>query len=252
MIRPSVSLIPVHRNPNLPFGENIRDQYMKRTIGILVIGQSPRPALEAEFRRVIPASVDIRLEGVLDGMTPEDRDAMAPQPGDDTLFAVLPDGSDIRLSHRMIADRAPQKLQALQDSGCSTVLFCCTGEFPEIEDRPFLLPAPILTGTVSAVVRSGHLGVFGPLPEQIGMITERWQAAGAETVSAVALAPTASDDEIVNAAGKMAAIAPDYVVYDCMSYGHRMRRCADSVVKRPSIMSVSLVARVLAELVDAG
>ena len=220
-------------------------------IGILVIGQSPRPKLEEEFRRVIPGDIKIRLAGILDGMTAEERASVAAKPGEDTLFSQLPDGSDTRLSHAAIAKIAPVKLQALKDGGCETVLFCCTGEFPEIEDRPFLLPAPILTKTVTAVVRSRHLGVFGPLPEQMGMITDRWRAAGITRLSAVPLAPTASDAEITDAAREMAQIAPDYVVYDCMSYGHALRQKADAIVKRPAIMSVSIVARVLAELMDS-
>ncbi len=48
-------------------------------IGILTIGQSPRPLLLREFRRVIPESVQIVLRGALDGMTHEELARHAPQ-----------------------------------------------------------------------------------------------------------------------------------------------------------------------------
>ncbi len=219
-------------------------------IGILVIGQSPRPKLEEEFRRVMPTGIKIRLEGILDSLSTEERCSVRAKLDEDTLFAVMPDGSDIRLSHAAISKIALSRLQALAAEGCSPVLFCCTGEFPELHVQPFLLPAPILTKAVTAVVRSGHLGVFAPLLEQTDVIKERWCAAGVGMVSTIALAPNAAEANIMDAARQMTEKTPDYVVYDCMSYSHALRRQADSVIGRPSILSVSLVARVLAELVD--
>lgn len=217
---------------------------------MLVIGQSPRPKLEEEFRRVMPPGAEIRLRGILDGMSVAERDRVTAKSGEDALFSVLSDGTDIRLCHKAIVEVAPSKLQALADSGCSPVLFCCTGEFPELLDRPFLLPAPILTRTVTAVVRSGHLGVFAPLREQTEIIRERWLAAGIGKVTAIALAPNAVKADILEAAQRMKEISPDYVMYDCMSYNYSLRQQADSLIGVPSFLSVSLVARVLAELTD--
>jgi hypothetical protein len=36
-----------------------------------------------------------------------------------------------------------------------------------------------------------------------------------------------------------------------MGYGHELRARADAIIKVPSILSISLVARVMAELIDA-
>ena len=76
-------------------------------------------------------------------------------------------------------------------------------------------------------------------------------ACGFAEVVTQAVAPNGSDVEIERAASRMAEAAVDLVVYDCMGYGHELRARADSITKAPSILSVSLVARVVAELIDA-
>jgi len=221
---------------------------LNEMIGILVIGSTPRVQLMRHFRQVISERVDIRMRGILDDLTLEERRDLVPRSNDDVLFAVLSDGSDVRLSHAGIARLAPGRLAALSDEGCAIVLFCCTGEFPELENQPYLLPARLLTSTVCAIVGSQNLGVFVPLVRQSEMARRRWNAAGIRKVFTVPLSPSAAPEEIEQAAQLMTRHSPDYVVYDCMSYGLELRRKADSVIDRPSVLSVSLVAHILAEL----
>jgi len=219
-------------------------------IGILVIGQSPRPGLLQEFQRIIPSAIDIKLVGVLDGLSKAELSRLQPVPGEETLFAVLPDGSDIRLSHEAISRLVLPKLRQLADEGCEIVLFCCTGEFPALEDHPFILPADLLTKSVSAIVKTSRLGVFAPLPEQIETVRYRWQAAGVQDPAVIALSPNATHKTIIDAAREMTKLTPDFIVYDCMSYTYALRSIVENIIKRPSVLSVSLIARILAELVE--
>jgi protein AroM len=224
---------------------------MSATIGILVIGQSPRPALLREFRRIVPESVQIVLRGALDGMTREELAYHAPYSAQDTLFTILPDGTDIKISHATVGKRARIKLEEMQRAGCRLTLFCCTGEFDGLGDLAVLLPSRIHTHVTQAVAKDRRLGVFVPLPEQEGVALARWRECGFTDVVTQAIAPNGSDTQIELAACQMAQATPDLVVYDCMGYGHELRARADAIITVPSILSISLVARVMAELIDA-
>ena len=60
-------------------------------LGILVMGQSPRPEVEAELRRLLPG-VELDLRGCLDGMREDEIAGIAPQGGESALFTRLPSG----------------------------------------------------------------------------------------------------------------------------------------------------------------
>jgi len=224
---------------------------MSANIGILVIGQSPRPPLLREFRRVVPDNVQILLRGVLDGMTREELARHAPHSAEDTLFTVLPDGTDIKVSHATVGQRARIKLEEMRREGCRLTMFCCTGEFEGLGDLAVLFPSRIHTQVAQAVAKGRRLGVFVPLPEQEGVALSRWRACGFSEVATQAIAPNGSESQIELAASRMAQANADLIVYDCMGYGRELRARADAITKVPSILSVSLVARVMAELIDA-
>jgi protein AroM len=247
-----LAAIPRHRGKRrIKRGSPLQVPSMSAMIGILVIGQSPRPLLLREFRRVVPGSIPIVLRGALDGITREELARYAPQSADDTLLTVLSDGTDIRISHEIVAERAKIKLEEMQREGCRLILFCCTGEFAGLgSSLPLLFPSRIHTQVAQALAKDRRLGVFVPLPEQEAVASSRWHACGFSDVVTQAVVPNGSDAEIERAASRMADAIVDLVVYDCMGYGHELRARADSITKVPSILSVSLVARVMAELFD--
>lgn len=217
-------------------------------IGILFIGCSPRPALVQEFKRTLPQGVQILQRGVLDGMSREQIRSLAPRDTRDTLFTTLPDGTSVKLSHAAITRHLRLALEDLQNAGCRLVVLCCTGEFPELENLPVLLPSRIHTRLAIGIGASRRLGIYVPLPEQQEVAKERWRACGFSDPISVALAPGSSQVDIVRAAEQMRAAEPELIVYDCMGYTSELRASADDITRRPAILSISLVARVVAEL----
>jgi protein AroM len=201
---------------------------------------------------VIPETIEIVLRGALDGMTREELACHAPTSAYDTLFTILPDGTDIRVSHTAVAKLAQIKIEAMQREGCRLIVFCCTGDFPELGDTlPLLFPSRIHTQVAQALAKDFCLGLFVPLPEQEALARSRWQACGFSEVITRAIAPNGSNVDIERAASDMAEASVDLVIYDCMGYGSELRARADSITNVPSLLSVSLVARVTAELINA-
>ena len=217
-------------------------------LGALVIGQSPRPDVVRELREVLGEDIDIDLRGALDGLSREEIDQLNPCSDADALFTHLPDGDNVTISKRAVVKHGERTLQALVTEGFSTVVVMCTGAFPDWMGKyPVIFPSLVLEGFVRALMGQGgasraKLGVFVPLNEQIAPLGARWRALGIE-VHMECLAPT-------SAAGRMQAVEPSLLVYDCLSYNQQTKRRVEARTGVPGVLAVSAAARTAQELLS--
>ncbi len=159
---------------------------------------------------------------------------MRRSPRDDTLFTVLPDGRDIRISHATVAKRAQIKLGEMQREGCRLTVFCCTGEFAGLgSNLPLLFPSHIHTQVAQALAKDRRLASSSLCRSRKPLRAVAGTPAASRRWVTQAVAPNGSDVEIERAASRMAEAAVDLVVYDCMGYGHELRARADSITKAP-------------------
>jgi protein AroM len=221
-----------------------------RRMGVVVIGQSPRPSMEAEIATVLSSGTSIELRGALDGMSRAEIDAIPPVDGADALFTLLPNGDNVRISKKAVEGRANAQLARFRQEGIDVAMLACTGKFPNLAPEGLvILPSAVLHRLVEAVLPKGRLGVFSPLPEQTALIAKKWQREGVEVVG-VTLQP-GSDDAAVDAAARaMASSQPDLVVLDCMSYTSANKARVRQIYAGPVILSIAAAARVVEELVS--
>ena len=136
---------------------------------VFVIGQAPRPDLEAEIAAAAPG-LPITLRGALDGLSRAEITAIAPQDGADTLFTMLPSGEGVAISKAAVTLRMRAMLAETQGA----VLLACTGSFKGLPERPDLVqPSAVLNGMAEALLPRGRLGLFVPLPEQAAALSCR-------------------------------------------------------------------------------
>jgi protein AroM len=219
-------------------------------MGVVVIGQSPRPSMEAEIAAVLSSGTSIELRGALDGMSRTEIDAIAPVDGSDALFTLLPNGDDVRISKKAVERRANAQLARFKQEGIDVAMLACTGKLPNLApDGLVILPSAVLHRLVEAVLPKGRLGVFSPLPEQTALIANKWQRNGVEVVG-VTLQPGSDDTAIDAAARAMADKRPDLVVLDCMSYTSANKARVREIYAGPVILSIAAAARVVEELVS--
>lgn len=220
-------------------------------VTLLVIGQSPRPALEAEFRARLGPETQINTVGALDGMSREEIAANPPLSGADTLFTTLPDGSSTLLSKKLVTERLVKRLEGAEFDSNSVTILCCTGKFPALESAGVLMASDIVAGTIGAVVSpKTKLGLFIPNEGQVENARKRWAENGIEAC-VVALAPDSSDETIDMAASTMARSQPDILLYDCISYPSSLRARIEQTYEAKGILASSLVARTAAELLGS-
>jgi protein AroM len=219
-------------------------------MGVVVIGQSPRPSVTAEIASVVSPDVAIELRGALDGMSRAEIDAIPPRDATDALFTLLPNGDAVKISKKAVELRASLQLARLRHEGVGVTMLACTGKFPNLSGVGLLiLPSAVLHRLVEAVLPGGRLGVFSPLAEQTALIAGKWQREGVEVVG-VTLQPGSDDAAVDRAARAMAEKHPDLVVMDCMSYSSANKARVRLSYSGPVILAIAAAARVVAELVS--
>jgi len=91
-----------------------------RRLGVLVVGQSPRPEIEDEFARLL-GDVQVELVGCLDGM--DRHELTVADTSGDLLFTRLPDGSDVTLAKSVVVEGGESQISALEKAGVDTFAF---------------------------------------------------------------------------------------------------------------------------------
>jgi protein AroM len=219
-------------------------------MGVVVIGQSPRPSVVNEIAAVLSGGLQIDLRGALDGMTRAEIDAIPPNDDHDALFTLLPNGDGVRLSKKAVEARAAIQIEKFASEGVKVAMLACTGRFPNLApDGLVILPSAVLHKMVEAVFPKGRLGVFSPLPEQTALIAGKWQRPNVEIVG-VTMRPGSDAEAVDEAARKMAALSPDLVVMDCMGYTSANKARVRLAYDGPVILAIAAAARVVEELVS--
>ena len=124
-----------------------------KRMGVVVIGQSPRPTVKAEIEAVLSPGIEIELRGALDGMSRAEIDAIPPMDGYDALFTLLPNGDSVTISKKEVERRAGQQITRFKHDGVGVTMLACTGKFPNLAPEGLvILPSAILHQLVEAVL----------------------------------------------------------------------------------------------------
>jgi protein AroM len=220
-----------------------------RVLGLVTIGQSPRDDIVSQMLPLLPAGLDIRQVGALDGLTHEQIAELAPGPQDYVLHTRLRDGSAVTVGRERINAFLQFCLKHLKDEGANPIVLLCTGEFPELRSDALLIEPDRLLVSVVGGLRPRRAGVLVPLPSQIEAAAEKWRELGAEVLF-VAASPYGEQIELTRVAEELGGHTLDLVVMDCMGYTLAHRRVVTQATGRPVILASRVVARIVGELVE--
>jgi protein AroM len=222
----------------------------RNTLGVLLIGQSPRPDIVSTLRTFLGPELRIEVRGALDGLPRGEIDTLTPRGSDDTLFTRLPGGEEVIISKKEVTKRAQAHIDHFADRGVDIILMFCTGAFKGLKPRGHMIfPSAILTRVVEALLSKGKLGIFTPLPTQIEQVKSKW-VEGQWDVVVEPLLPIESTLELAPAAKRMANHRPDLVVMDCMGYTPLMKKRIHEITGIRAVLAVSTAARMVQELMS--
>jgi len=223
-------------------------------LGVVTIGQSPRPDLAGELAEYLPAGTSVLERGALDDLTSSAIAALAPGTDEDTLTSRLRNGESVVLDRQRLVPRLEEAISVLEQEGTDVNLLVCTGTFPPLRHRRPLLDAEhLLVSGVSAVAHSaGPLGVVVPLPAQQDVLSMRWQKAlGASVLVGNADPYADAADAVPAAVGRLASQGARMALLDCMGYAEASRRAAAARAGIPVLLARSLVGRLAGEILCA-
>lgn len=225
---------------------------MKRKLGAITIGQSPRLDVIPEMIPYLGENVEVIQAGALDGLTYEEILKFQPEEDDYVLVSKLNDGRSVKFAERYILPRLQACIDKLEAEGADVILFICTGVFPDIftSSKPILYPQRILHGVTPQLVYKGKVAVITPDQEQIVQSQKKWSETGADVI-VVKGSPYSKEDEIAEAIEELNKfIDIDIVVMDCIGYNQDMKNKVSEGTGKPVVLARTIVARVLGEILN--
>lgn len=194
-------------------------------IGLLSIGQSPRPDLVQTLP--LPSHVEWIEAGALDGLQPEDIPAAG---GLFPLATRLADGTQVVVDERFLIAHLQNGVARLERAGVAAILLMCAGTFAGVQSAvPLFKPFDLVSAALHDWGMQRVL-VVCPFAGQDAPMRDRWQAAGFDTQVMVA-----RPDEAVNIAATAAQAAAQCVVLDY--FGHR----SDEVTALRAALTLPLI-----------
>lgn len=225
--------------------EPVRDP--TATLGLVTIGQTPRPDFEALFHEHAPCAA-VRIVGALDGLTTGEVARLASRQDHHPLLVRLADGSAAAVPARRIIPRVKRAARRLAGDGASLVVVLCAGAFPRIDcGVPVIVPGRLVPAVMRSASRTRRLGIVTPLAAQAEAARAKWESDGF-SVEVTWASPT-RHDEIEMAARAMSHADLEFVVLDCMGHDEAYRLEFARLCGRPVVAAQTLVARVVGALV---
>jgi len=216
-------------------------------LGLVTIGQTPRPDFEAVFRKYASES-EICIMGALDGIPPREIERLAVSNAEYPLHVRLATGAVVDLPMASLFPLVEARARHLAEEGASLIVVLCAGHFPEIAcAAPILLPGKVLPSVIGTITRTRQLGIVVPNAGQVSYARENWTADGFRVT--VTSASPFRHREIVPAARTLADPTLEMIVLDCMGHGSDYRTEFARRTGRPVVSAQSLVARIAGEFV---
>lgn len=242
-----------------------------RSVGIVTIGQTPRPDLLAPFaaaatgwmdplgRRPSPRFVEA---GALDGLDEKAVAAMAPRKGETFYVTKLADGRSVKIAVSLLEDALARAVLRIVDD-VDVVVIACTGSFPGLhrvlgDDAPLVIePDQLLKGVVAGIAPR-RLAVFVPDEGQREALAAGWERALGRAVTTRALSPYLRYDadggarrQLRQAINELVEESdPDLFVFDCMAYDEAvLAPLVGRLTSVPTLYSAATVARIVTSMV---
>ena len=224
---------------------------MKKQIGIVTIGQSPRTDVVPEIQGYLGDHVAVIEHGALDGLSLAAVQDYAPEAGMLPLVTRMRDGTEVTVAKEKLLPRLNGVVKTLDDRGVDMILLLCNGDFPAFDTRCLVIePQRLVDRCVAGLVRRGQrLGILVPVPEQQAWVRRRLEKTCSNLTVAVA-SPYEGQNSLEAACRRFRNDGCDIVVLYCMGFNRLLGAKVRALCSIPVIVSSTLVARILGELLE--
>ena len=222
---------------------------MKRRVGFLTIGQSPREDILAEMRPFLGEGLEILQRGALDGIPSSRLEILLPEQNDFPLISRLRDGKTVIVGKKKITPLLQEELNNLEDSGVELTALLCTEDFKSLtSSRVLIQPFQLLIQGLRSFGTKGCLAVFVPLGSQAELARKKWTGTGF-SIEALALNPYQAHREWTVVGAAIGNIHPDLALLDCIGYTVAAKESLRKALGKPVLLPRTLLASFVREIV---
>lgn len=222
---------------------------LKRHLGIITVGQTPRDELVAEFAASCPDS-GITIVGALDETTHEERQTLRADDGQYPIRCQLRNGEEVTVGKKGLLPRIQGGIDALEARGVDAVVIGCNSSFPPFRHSvPILQPSQIANQVVSSLAGGLTLGCIVPLPEQVSHVMEEFKDMGVECI-ALAAGPGQPLQEVALVATALENMGADLIFLRCFGFDGTWKLKVAKAVSVPVVSPVTITASIAAALLN--
>lgn len=222
-------------------------------LGFVTIGQSPRDDLVPYLLERLPRSVEAVEAGALDDLAPERIAELDDDAPGLHMVTRLRDGSSVRLAFGRVLPLMQARTSEVVSKGAKAVIILCGADWSAIrEDVPVINPGSLFPKVIQGLTGTSRLAVIRPSGDQVaGTLKEYRDTLG---LNATATSAFPYDDAAVasarEAARSLSPYRPALVWMTCVGMDEDMRHAVRDELGVPVILARSLLARLIAEMVE--
>ena len=221
-----------------------------KKLGVLTIGQSPRPDMLEDLIPIFGSHVDLVEMGALDGLDEAAIQNLAPGPKDRILVTKLADGRVVQVAEAGLMGCMEEKVRLLEEQDVSCIFILCTARFDGLKSTvPCIEPGSVLNRMVPLCAATSSIGVLSPEPEQIPSTKKDWNGV-VKHIEVLTASPNGEDLLMEEAGRQFGQMDIDLIVLDCMGYQEKHRKLVAAASGKPVILSKALAAKVVSELLE--
>ena len=209
------------------------------TVGLLSLGQTPRPDLATSVEHFLPGA-KILVKGGLDDLSPEDTVTLALDPGTYPLMVLLADRSSLEVDMKRLIPLLAHKVEELYREGADYAVLMCSGGFPAFTANiPVIRPVSLLLAFAETAAPRKRVGIINPIASQQRPAAVHWEQQGFTVHSA--FASPFEPEAVCAAAQKLAAQGVECIVLDCMSFTEELRTVVQKNITIPILVPMRMV-----------
>lgn len=216
------------------------------TVGLVTIGQSPRPDIRATYESILGQAIRMIEAGALDGLDAAAVRHLLPSDGDTPLVTLF-DSDEVRIGKRSVTPLLQRAISRVVADGAAIVVVLCTGHFEGLRAAvPLIEPDRVLDGFMRAIQPAGKLGVIMPDDGQEAMMRRKWHGYDLTLATASPYQPPTTWEAVI---ARFTAAHVEGIVLDCMGFGPEAKAYFDSRTGVPVLCAQTATAHLVRDLI---
>lgn len=220
------------------------DEY-HRTIGVIFLGQTPRPEI-ISFLEGRLSKGRVLSRGALDELE-LDKIRVLEQSKEYPLFVRLRDGGVTEIALQNLMPYIEVCAKKLRKDGAGLLLLWCCGSFSNLTiDSPVICPGEIVSALLKSFRIHKKIDILVPNYSQCSFAKMSWKNRGFDA-NVIAANPLINE-EIRKRVEEFVPNNSELLVLDCMSFTHAHVEMLRDIYSKPIICPQTMVASIIPEI----